>query len=39
MGGFVMSVGFSEKNIFKYYAKDRSWSFDADIVAHEKDVL
>ncbi|SIN79679.1 FdhD protein [Acetomicrobium flavidum] len=34
-----MSVGFSEKNIFKYYAKDRSWSFDADIVAHEKDVF
>lgn len=34
-----MSAGFSEKNIFKYYAKDRSWSFDADIVAHEKDVF
>jgi len=34
-----MPGDFSEKNIFKYYAKDGSWTFEADVVAHEKDVV
>jgi len=39
MRGSVMPGDFSEKNIFKYYAKDGSWTFDVDTVAHEKDVV